>query len=298
MPAADLLRPEFLSQLERLTLRARRPVRGWAAGQRRSRKAGNSIEFLDHRPYGTGDDLRHVDWNIFQRTDRLMVRQHLDDEELCVHLLVDASASMSVAESVPERPTKLQWATQLAASLAYVGLTGLERVGLGVMRERVTEGWPPSRGRARVMPLFKFLADVKGGGQTQLNASLTQYAARAKGSGLAILISDLLDADGYEAGLRSLIERGLEVHVVHLLSADELIPPMEGDFRLVDEETGELRQMRVDAETRRAYADNLARFLGNADAFCKGQGIHYLQAGTATPVEQFVMGPLRGQLLE
>jgi hypothetical protein len=82
------------------------------------------------------------------------------------------------------------------------------------------------------------------------------------------------------------------------LSADELVPPMEGDFRLVDEETGELLQMRVDAETRRAYADNLARFLGKAEAFCKAQGIHYLQAGTAMPVEQFVMGPLRGQLLD
>lgn len=298
MPTPDLLPPAFLSQLERLTIKARRPVRGWAAGQRRSRKAGNSIEFLDHRPYGTGDDLRHVDWNVFQRTDRLMVRQHLDDEELCIHILVDASASMAVEESDPDRPTKLQWAARLAGALGYVGLTGLERVGLGVMRERVTEGWVPARGRARVLPLFRFLSGLQGEGQTRLNPSLVEYAGRARGTGLAVLISDLLDPAGYEDGLRALLERGMEVHVVHVLSADELEPPLEGDLRLVDQETGEMRQMRIDEETRRAYAERLRAFLAGAADFCKAQGIHYAQAGTAQPVEQFVMGPLRGQLLD
>src|SRR4051812_31042111 len=112
----EFLTPDFLAQLERLSLVARKPVRGWAAGQRRSRRAGNSVEFLDYRPYGVGDDLRYVDWNIFQRTDRLVVKQHVDDEELCLHLLVDASASMGTTDPErPDLPAKLQWATRLAA---------------------------------------------------------------------------------------------------------------------------------------------------------------------------------------
>ena len=89
-----LLNNEFLAQLERLSLRARRPVQGWGAGQRRSRRTGHSVEFADYRAYGSGDDMRYVDWNIYGRTDRMHVKLFVDDEDLSLHLLVDASASM------------------------------------------------------------------------------------------------------------------------------------------------------------------------------------------------------------
>ena len=296
-----LLSPDFLAQLERLSLVAKKPVRGWAAGQRRSRKAGNSVEFLDYRPYGVGDDLRYVDWNIYQRTDRLMVKQHVDDEELCLHLLVDASASMGAADEgdgAGKLPlSKLHWATQLAAALGYVGLTGMERVGLGVMRERVTEGWPPARGRARVIPMFEFLSSVKSGGATRLNESLAEYAGRSRASGVAVLVSDLLDAGGCEQGLKALLERGFEVHVVHVLSPEELQPRLDGDLRLVDQETGEIRPIRVDGELLRDYRERLEAFMAKAEAFCKAQGIHYHRADSGMAVEQYVLGPLRGSLL-
>jgi len=299
----QLLSPDFLARIEHLSLVATKPVRGWAAGQRRSRRAGNSVEFLDYRPYGVGDDLRYVDWNIFQRTDRLMVKQHVDDEELCLHLLVDASASMGMSEegtgtvSSKLPPSKLQWATHLAAALGYIGLTGLERVGLGVMRERVTEGWPPARGRARVIPLFEFLSSVQSGGETRLNESLAEYAGRARASGLAVVVSDLLDAGGYEQGLQALQERGFEVHVVHVLSPEELQPRLQGDLRLIDHETGEMRAIRVDDGLLRDYQERLNAFLAKAEDFCKGHAIHYHRTGSDLPVEDFVLGPLRGNLL-
>jgi uncharacterized protein (DUF58 family) len=295
MKRQELLAPDFLAQLERLSLAAKKPVRGWAAGQRRSRQAGNSVEFLDYRPYGVGDDLRYVDWNIYRRTDRLMVKQLVDDEELCLHLLVDASASMQAGE--PSKLSKLEWAKRLAAALGYIGLASLERVGLGVMRERVTEGWPPGRGRARVTPLFEFLSKVQGGGATRLNESLTEYAGRSRATGLVVLVSDLLDPAGCEAGLKALLERRFEVHVVHVLSPEELRPSLEGDLRLIDRETGEGRALRVDADTLRAYAERLQAFLARCEGFCKSQGINYHRADTATSVEQFVLGPLRGHLL-
>ena len=133
-PRASLLPATLMERLERLSLLARRPVKGWSAGQRRSRKTGHSVEFADYRPYGQGDDLRYVDWNIYARTQRMVVKLFVDDEELCLHLLLDASASMTLGT-----PSKLDWAAQLAASLGFVGLTGLERVGLGVMRDQVAE---------------------------------------------------------------------------------------------------------------------------------------------------------------
>ena len=155
MPATrhEFFSSEFLAQLERLTLLSRRVFRGHVKGERRSPRRGHSVEFADYRAYGVGDDLRYVDWNIYARTDRLHVKLFVDEEDLCLHLLVDGSASMGFGE-----PRKLDHAVRVAAALGFVGLVNLERVGVAVLRGRVAEGWPPARGRNQVPGLLGFLA--------------------------------------------------------------------------------------------------------------------------------------------
>jgi len=128
----ELLSADFLSQLERLSLLSRRSFRGRVKGERRSPRKGISVEFSDFRPYGVGDDLRYVDWNVYARLDRLYLKLFVDEEDLCLHLLVDASASMGFGN-----PAKLDHAARLAAALGFIGLVGLERVGVGVVRERM-----------------------------------------------------------------------------------------------------------------------------------------------------------------
>jgi uncharacterized protein (DUF58 family) len=290
--ADELLSTEFLAQLERLSLVCRRPVRGWAAGDRTSRRPGRSVEFCDYRPYGVGDDLRYVDWNIFARTDRLYVKLFVDDEDLCLHLLVDASASMDWGA-----PSKLQWAARLAAALGFVGLASFERVGVGVLRERLAEGWAPARGRGRITSLFEFLGGLEGGGTTDLNGALSSYAARTRESGLVVLVSDLLDPAGYAAGLKALLERRFEVHVVHVLSRDELAPELAGELRLVDRETGATRPLSIDATTLQAYRERLQGFLAGAEAFCRDHAVQYQRAASDEPVERIVLEALRGRLL-
>src|SRR5438874_7174116 len=135
---------EFLAQLERLSLLSRRIFRGRVKGERRSPRKGSSVEFSDYRAYGVGDDLRYVDWNIYGRLDRLYLKLFVDEEDLCLHLLLDASASMNFGE-----PSKLRYGAQVAAALGFVGLANLERVGVGVLRERMAEGWSPARGRGQ-----------------------------------------------------------------------------------------------------------------------------------------------------
>src|SRR5438477_12088035 len=130
----------FLAQLERLSLLSHRIFRGRVKGERRSLRRVHSVEFCDYRAYGVGDDLRYVDWNIYGRLDRLHVKLFVDEEDLCLHLIVDASASMDFGT-----PTKLDCAVRLAAALGFVGLVSHERVGLGILRERAAEGWPPAR---------------------------------------------------------------------------------------------------------------------------------------------------------
>src|SRR6185295_11134589 len=208
---------EFLAQLERLSLLSRRIFRGRVKGERRSLRRGHSVEFCDYRAYGVGDDLRYVDWNIYGRLDRLHVKLFVDEEDLCLHLIVDASASMNFGT-----PSKLECAVRIAAALGFVGLVNMERVGVGVLRERIAEGFPPTRGRNQVTGLVDFLAAVRPAGGTSLNE------ARSRQTGLAVVISDLLDPAGYESGVRALLERRFDVHLVHVLAPEEMNPELAG----------------------------------------------------------------------
>jgi uncharacterized protein (DUF58 family) len=288
----EFLSPDFLAQLERLALLSRRAFRGRVKGERKSPRKGSSVEFSDYRAYGVGDDLRYVDWNIYGRLDRLYLKLFVDEEDLCLHLLLDASASMDFGE-----PSKLLYATRLAAALGFVGLVNLERVGVGVVRERVTEGWNPARGRNQVLPLIDFLSRLAPSGGTSLNEALAQYALRAREAGLVVVISDLLDPSGYERGLKALLERRFDVHVIHVLSADEMNPAFGGDLRLLDSETGELRDLTLDGEALRGYRQRLREFLERAEQFCLRREISYYRVATDTPVEDFVLRQLKGLLL-
>src|SRR5437762_3580343 len=194
-------------------------------------------------------------------------------------------------------PSKLDYGVRVAAALGFVGLVSHERVGLGILRERVAEGWPPARGRNQVVALLDFLADVRPRGQTRLNEALNDYALRARERGVAVVVSDLLDPQGFEAGLRALLERRFEIHLVHVLDPTELNPDLAGDLRLYDAETGEARDVTVDGETLRGYRERLARFLERVESFCRSHEVGYHRVSTETSVEDFVVAQLRGRVL-
>jgi uncharacterized protein (DUF58 family) len=280
---------DFLAQLERLSLASRRVFRGHVKGERRSPRKGQSVEFSDYRAYGVGDDLRYVDWNVYARTDRLHVKLFVEEEDLCLHLLVDASSSMGFG-----RPSKLEYGVRLAAALGFVGLVNLERVGVGVLREHVAEGWAPARGRNQFIALTGFLANVQPGGRTRLNGGLANYAARGREPGIAVVLSDFLDPEGYEAGLRALLERRFDVHLVHLLDPGEMNPEFGGDLRLIDSETGEVRELTIDGEALRDYRARLHQFLEGLEGFCHAQEIGYHRVVTDASVESIVLSQLRG----
>jgi len=288
----ELLSADFLAQLERFALISRRAFRGRVKGERRSPRKGSSVEFSDYRAYGVGDDLRYVDWNIYARLDRLYLKLFVDEEDLCLNLLLDASASMEFG-----KPSKLEYAARLAAALGFVGLVNLERVGVRVLRERMAEGWSPTRGRNQVLPLMDFLTRLRPSGTTSLGDGLAQYALRAREAGVAVVISDLMDPTGYERGLKALLERRFDVHVIQVLDADEMNPSFGGDLRLVDAETGELRDLTLDGEAQRVYRQRLRDFLEGIERFCRAKEISYYRVVTDTPIQDFVLGQLKGLLL-
>jgi len=286
--ARQIFDETFLRRLERLSIVSRRMTFGLGKGERRSPRKGSGVEFRDYRPYVVGDDLRYVDWNIYSRLDRLVLKLFVEEEDLCLHLLADTSASMAFG-----RPPKLEYAVKIAAALSYIGLANLERVGVGLFGSGVATSLRPRRGRGQILPLLDFLATVQPSGRTDLRASLEEYAIKASAPGVAVVISDLLDPAGYQAGLTALRRRRFEVFVLHLVAEEELHPDLSGDLRLVDLEGGPSREMTVDGPALAAYRDRLHGFFADIERFCLQQRIDYVRCSTAVPFEDLILRHLR-----
>jgi len=255
----------FLRQLERLLVLMRSPVRGGLKGGRRSVKRGQSVEFADYRDYALGDDLRQLDWNVYARLERLFVKLFIEEEDVTVTLLVDASASMTAG-----RPPKLLFAKRAAAALGYIGLASEDRVTVSALTGRVARRRAAMRGSGRV---FRLLADLSAidpsDGPTDLLAAARHAAAQLHGKGVVILLSDLLDPAADKV-IRELAATGSELIVLHVLSPEELEPQLEGDLRLVDVETGEGVDVTVDLPTLDAYKARLSAWkTGFADLAAK-----------------------------
>jgi uncharacterized protein (DUF58 family) len=278
----------FLRRLDELSIVSRKVAFGRAKGERRTLRKGAGVEFMDYRPYAVGDDLRYVDWNIYSRLDRLLLKLFVEEEDLCLHLLVDGSASMSFGH-----PPKFDYALHVAAALGYIGLTNLERVAFGLFSDVVTRTLRPRRGRGQILPLLDFLEEVEAQGRTSLNASLADYAIRTRVPGVAVVLTDLLDAGGYADGFKALRQRRYEVFVLHVVSEDELSPSLEGDLTLVDAEGGPSRNVNVDRTALDRYRERLQRHFAEAEAFCARQGIDYLRTSTAVPFEDLILRHLR-----
>jgi len=278
----------FLRQLERLMLVTRQAVRGGMKGVRRSVKRGQSVEFTDYRDYSLGDDLRALDWNLYARLERLFIKLFIEEEDVNVHILLDASASMEGGA-----PDKLVFGKRAAAALAYVGLASYDRVSLAVLQGRVARRLPPLRGTGRIFQVLADLSAIKPApGQTDLAAASRHYAAQLTQRGPLLLISDLFDPN-VERAISELAGTRCDVALLHTLSSDELDPPLEGDLRLVDRETGEGLNVTADLATLDAYRDRLAAWQRSLDEFSTKRRVAYVPTPTTLPLSELVFAELR-----
>jgi uncharacterized protein (DUF58 family) len=281
-----LLEPTFLAQLDRLALVSRRMRAGQMQGERRSPKRGASVEFADFRTYAPGDDLRRVDWNAYARLERLFLKLFVAEEDLTVHLLLDASESMAWG-----KPGKWPYACRLAAALGYVTLVGMDRVtaaGLG----NKPSSFRPQRGKRQTLTWFNWLSGLETGGEIDPAAALRDYVARTRYPGPLLLISDLL-GPGWESGLHALAGHRFEMTVLHLLSPQEVSPSLEGDLRLVDSENGTSVEITADYDLLQRYRARLSAWQDHLRQRCAAAGAHYIFIETTMPLEELVLAYLR-----
>lgn len=283
-----LLSPELLAQLERLELVSRKIFRGRLKGERRSMRKGQSVEFADFRSYVPGDDLRFIDWNTYARLDRLFLKMFFEEEDLHFYALIDASPSMSFGS-----PSKLQYAKQLAAALGFIGLIRSDRVRIETLGQPSARQAPVFRGRQSVWRMQNYLNGIQPDESGALAQGVKNFCIRNSGKGIVVLISDLMDKQGYEAALKYLLSRRMDVYVIQVLSQEEIEPPIKGDLRLVDCEDADVAEISISAPLLKRYQKTLAAFVEGAREFCARRGMNYLLANNQVPVDQLVSGYLR-----
>ncbi len=293
--AESLLDPAFVQKLERLTLAARRSFAGQARGAHPSTRRGGSLEFADYREYAPGDDLRAVDWNMAARSERMFVRLFTGETNLFLALLLDASRSMDWGE-----PRKLRYAAQLGAALGCIGLRGSDRVTIQSYAGDTNKPLPPQQGRTGTRSLLAYLdaLQVSGGGlgagagRGAFAGDLRRFAATTKQRGVAVVLSDFLDA-AWQDGLNALTARGFEVIALHILAPDEIEPALSGELRLLDSETGTVREVSITPALLARYRQNFTRYCGEIETFCLRRNVTYLRVSTQTPFETTVWNVLR-----
>lgn len=306
----ELLPPGLASKIDRLDIFSRRVFAGKLPGERRSKRRGRSVEFDDFRPYVAGDDLRHIDWNIYGRFERLIMKLFREEEDLALHLILDASASMGAgSESArgggEEVPTKSLYAHRLAMALAYVGLVKNNRVSVASFGGAGgTNMLRAVRGRSSLRRISDFLLGSlrSGSGAPDFNSDLRSIAARLSGRGVVVVISDLLAMDGVAGGIAAIgaAEHGaLDAYCLHVLAPSELDPGrsaaqgLTGDLRLTDVETARGREVTVSPAAIAQYRKNAGAFVEGCRAACRARGVAHFLVPTDTPIDRLVIDSLR-----
>ena len=279
---------EFLKKLERLHLVAKRLSWAGAKGEHAAARRGFSLEFSDYRRYQRGDDLRYVDWNIYRRLERVLLKVFTSEEEMNIYLLVDTSRSM--AEGAP---LKIDYAKKVAAALGYIGLKNLDRVGGASFSARLHAPLTLGRGRKQILSLFGFLAKLSCDGETNLRAAIHTFTNLFPHPGFVVIVSDLFDPLGWRAALEELTAKRYQLLMIHIVDEREITPEPWGDVALIDVEGGRERKLFLDAELVRRFKAEVAGYFKEVESMCAARGIDYLRTTTSVPFEEFVLQTLR-----
>ena len=284
----DLLDPAFMSRLDALDVLSRKILQGKLQGERRSKRRGQSVEFADHRPYVAGDDLRFVDWNVYGRLEQLFLKLFLEEQDLTVHIVADASASMSFGE-----PSKELFIKKLTAALGYVSLVNNNRVTISFIADGVTVQLANMRGRSYLDQMAECLLTTECDGFSNFDDACRQLAAGRIGSGVMIVLSDFLFKEGYDSGLRRLIGRQYDLYTIQVLCPQELSPGLSGELKLIDIEDADAAEITVSAALSKYYKRNLTAYCNELKNFCTSRGAVYVLANSADSVESLVLNYLR-----
>ena len=291
MARDELFDDDFLRRLQRLGLLAKRiSATSPAPGQRRGPKMGDGLEFADHRAYAAGDDLRFLDWHYYARMEKLLLRLFHEHAEGAVTLLLDCSASMALGAGA----AKFDYARRMAAALAYVAMSSLDRVNIVGFAEQLGDTYKTGRNRGQILAVLDYLAGLATGGRTDLAASAERFAAGGGDLGAILILSDLIDVgEGLSDALTVLRGSGSDVVCLHVVDDADASPPPLGASELSAVESGRRLSVNVTAEVLASFRERFVEFARGLERTCLSRGATYVRAPTSAPFERLVLETLR-----
>ena len=267
------LRPETVALLNSMSLRARLVVEGYIIGHHRSPYHGFSVEFAEHRSYGPGDEIKHIDWKLFGKTDRLYVKRYEEETNLRAHIILDTSKSMLYSSA---EVSKLSYANSLAASLSYLMINQQDAVGIAKFSEKIDTFIPPKARPSHLNLILSQLDDKDSGNDTQIGMVLHELADRIKKRGMVILISDLLDKpENIMKGLKHFRHQNQEVIVFHIQDRKESEFDFDTRTKFFDMETGE-EIITEPWHIRSNYNELISKLESNYKSNCRENLIDYV----------------------
>ena len=286
-PDEQLLDRHLLEKLERLTVRWRKSFPGLVGGHNLSRFAGPGQEFLDHRNFHQGDDLRAVNWRAYMRLEKLFLKMFQVEPRVPVRLMLDVSGSMQTGER-----EKLLFARRLAAALCYIGLVRLDTICLQPFSDHLHDSFLCGGGRHRFMPAVHYLTALSPGGPSNFLQVTRQFVANYPQRGLLIVISDFLDEGDCGKALQYLSDFGHELLLVQLWADEDRTPPWDGELDLEDAETGARMQLTFDAGARAEYAREFDAYADQIARVAMRNGGRYVGLSTSMGLEDAIFGPI------
>lgn len=287
MKPEPLIDSTFLEKLERLTIQWQKSFPGLVGGHNISHFAGPGQEFLDHRQFHQGDDLRAVNWRAYLRLEKLFLKMFQVEPRIPVRLMLDLSNSMTTGSV-----SKFDYARKLAAALCYVGLVRLDTICIQPFAGSLGDSFLSGGGRHRFIPAVNFLQQLKPSGATNFFESARQFITKYPQRGLLIIISDFLDDTDCERPLQFLADFGHELVLLHLWDQEDRDPPWEGQLDLTDAENGNMLEIGFDAAARENYTQAFDEFARNIQRIGLRNSGRYVGLSTATAIEEAVFGPI------
>lgn len=279
----------LLEQLSTSRLLVSQATPSVGVGERRSATKGVGLEFAEHRPYRTGDDIRHIDPRVLARLGESYVRQYFVDRQLPVFVLLDASASMRAG-----RPSKFEVAAQLAQIMAFIGLAAGDRVRLGIASGGRFAWGNAIQGASRADRLFAEVDEVEPSGRLDFGDAIERAARDMGKAGYVVLVGDFWD-DHIDEALDLLKDRAHEIVAIQVVAPEELDPATlgSGTLVMVDDETGEEIEVAIDEDVLESYRDELAAFGAQLRRRLVSRGGRFFQLSTAADIGRFVLHELR-----
>ena len=276
------LQPEIVAKLDNMALRARLVVEGYIIGQHKSPYHGFSVEFAEHRAYGPGDEIRHIDWKLYGKTDRYYVKQYEEETNLKAYILLDTSRSMKYTSG---SVTKLDYASFLSAALTYLMLNQRDGTGLILFDEKIRTFIPPRSTPTHLNTILKTLEKPKLGSDTKIGLVLHEMAERIKKRGLVILVSDLMDnQEAILSGLKHFRHNKQEVILFHILDRKELDFEFNTRTRFKDMESGSFLTTEP-WQIKHSYTKRMQRLQDEYKKQCREQLIDYVPLFTDQSLE-------------